>query len=106
MSTDMLPMVWPDAPNARRTDPETSHAAADSNDTAGSRLAVRAVLEGTKKPLADFQIHQAHRLYFRNPYTESRLRTARHELAEAGEVVADGTTRTPTGRRSTTWRLA
>lgn len=102
-----VPMIFPgDEPRTRRDDKATSHEAADSNDTAGSRLAVLAVLEGAQKPLADFQIELAHRLYMWKPYSGQRLRTARHELEENGVVIADGATRTPSGRRSTTWRLA
>lgn len=101
------PMIFPeDEPRTRRTDPVTSHEAADGNDTAGSRLAVLAVLEGAQKPLADFQIEVAHRPYVWKPYTGARLRTARSELVRKGTVIADGITRTPTGSKTTTWRLA
>lgn len=118
---DQLPMVFPDdSPRARRGDLPSyrlscnrsyrssyNHAeAADTNDTAGSQRAVLRVLSGAQKPLADFEIEKAHRLFVYEPYTEQRLRTARHELTVLGRVVADGATRTPRGRRAATWRLA
>jgi hypothetical protein len=106
MSTDMLPFVFPDdTPRARRSDPLTSHEAADTNDIAGSRSAVLQVLTASQKPLADHEIEMAHRLYVYRPYTSSRLRTARHELVTDGLIESSGTTRTPSGRRTQTWTL-
>lgn len=101
-----LPILWPDdSPRARRDDPVTSHEAADTTDTAGSRLAVRRILEASSKPLADHEIEKVHRTLTSTPYTGQRLRTARHELVQFGVIEAAGTTRTPTGRRTRTWRL-
>lgn len=98
-------LIFDDSPRARRSDPQTSHEAADTNDTARSRAAVLAVLNGSERPLADFEIESVHRTFTRTPFTPSRLRTARHELEEDGVVIPVGTTRTPTGRRATTWAI-
>lgn len=112
MNAETLPIVFPDdSPRARRTDPETSHAAADMADTAGSRIAVLTVLRASRRPLADFEIArawaqrlEATRRFGTVAYTDSRLRTARAELVGSGAVIPDGETRTPSGRRSQTWR--
>lgn len=108
MSADQtLPGLWPDdSPRVRKSDRLTSHAAADANDVAGSQSAVLTVLSGAKKPLADFEIEQVHRLYVYKPYSSSRLRTARKELEADGVVVAVSQTRSPLGNRTTTWALA
>lgn len=99
--------LWPDdEPRVRASDPLTSHAAADTNDTAGSRRAVWLILAAMGKPLADHEIKRIHESASPTPYTEQRLRTARHELQERGVVVEDGTAVTPRGRKCLTWRLA
>lgn len=102
---ETLPMVWPESPNARRTDPVTSHEAADLTDTARSRAAVLTILRAASKPLSDEEIDRAHRTLTLTPFTPSRMRTARHELVERGSVVAVGVTRSATGRKTTTWSL-
>lgn len=98
-------MLWPDeSPRARRDDPETSHAAADTNDTAGSRRAVLIIMSAYRRPLADFEIEQIH-TEAGGRYSGQRLRTARDELVTDGRVVEDGESTTPRGNRCLTWRL-
>lgn len=105
-------MVFPDdTARARRSDPLTSHEAADSNNTAASRREVVEVLTWAACDLSDEAIVSAHERRFLGGrvgvrFTPSRLRTARHELAEAGVVVEVGEARTRTGRRCKTWALA
>lgn len=89
-----------DSPRVRRTDPETAHEAADSNDVHGSQVAVTLTL-ASNGPLAD------HELVARIPfYSPSRVRTARHELLIDGLVTDAGYYHlTATGRRATVWSL-
>lgn len=94
-----------DSPRARRADPDTSHAAADLNDTAGSRRAVLLILQAYNRPLADYEIKAIHDASGGH-YTGQRLRTARHELVETGVVVHDGQKLGPSGYRTRSWRIA
>lgn len=103
----VIPTVYPDSPRARRTDPLTSHEAADatSGSVAASQAAVRDILASVMFPLTDTEIirlvnREAH------VFSESRLRTARHELVEAGVVTDAGTVKPEGARtRSTVWTL-
>jgi hypothetical protein len=100
-----VPMVYPGSPNARRTDPLTSHEAADSVDEAASCAEVRRLL-GKHGPLTDEQIAWKHAAPLPRPlFSPSRLRTARHELEESGVVVDVGEGRTRSGRRCRLWAL-
>ena len=107
MST--VPMVFPGSPNVRSTDPLTSHEAADLSDTAASQLEVMRILEHASRPLSDGEIYREHLAApVLNPwsFSDSRLRTARHELVEDGFVVEAGEGRTSKGRRCKTWAVA
>lgn len=96
---------------ARTTDPDTSHEAAASLDTANSRLYVLGLLTEFG-PLADFEIENRHATdtighTFYGRLSPSRLRSARSELVAAGHVVASaGFTKTPSGRRALLWSVA
>ncbi len=108
MST-VPPMVYPGSPNVRSTDPLTSHEAADLSDTAASQLEVMRILEHADRPLSDGEIYREHLAApVLNPwsFSDSRLRTARHELELEGRVVAAGEGRTSKGRRCKTWAVA
>ena len=86
---------------ARNTDPDTSHDAAASTDTFGSRADVLHLLywEG---PQADHEMVAAITWF-----TPSRVRTARHELTEQGLVEDTGIYRlTPSGRRAKVWQVS
>lgn len=107
--TTVPPMVYPGSPNVRSTDPLTSHEAADLSDTAASQLEVMRILEHADRPLSDGEIYREHLAApVLNPwsFSDSRLRTARHELVEAGSVVEAGEGRTSKGRRCKTWAVA
>lgn len=107
MST--VPMVYPGSPNTRSTDPLTSHEAADMTDTAASRLEVLRILTHADRPLSDGEVYREHLAApVLNPwsFSDSRLRTARHELVEDGLVVEAGEGRTSKGRRCKTWAVA
>ena len=101
--------LWPeDRARTRINDPITSHQAADSNQPADSRAEVMDILRRLG-PLADHELVVAHEL-LRHPvrFTPQRLRTARSELVELGQVaVVEGKTRmTPTGRNALVWAVA
>lgn len=107
MST--VPIVYPGSPNVRSTDPLTSHEAADLSDTAASQLEVMRILAHADRPLSDGEIYREHLAApVLNPwsFSDSRLRTARHELVVEGRVVAAGEGRTSKGRRCKTWAVA
>ncbi len=102
-----IPMLFEtfDSPRARRTDPDTSHEAADRNDTAGSRRAVLLIMQAYRRQLTDHEIETIH-TEAGGHYTGQRLRTARHELVDKGEVVHDGWKLGPSGYRTRLWRLS
>jgi hypothetical protein len=85
---------------ARRSDPDTSHDAAASTDTFGSRADVLHILFHGGA-LADHEL-----VAKLDWFTPSRVRTARHELTEQGLVEATGYYRlTPSGRRAIVWQV-
>jgi hypothetical protein len=97
--------VYPGSARTRRTDPTTSHEAADATQSsvAASQTAVLEILTDAVMDLTDEEIAG----YLRGRFSPSRVRTARHELEEAGFVVQAGTVKLP-GRRTRmrTWRAA
>jgi hypothetical protein len=96
-----------DSPRARRTDPHTSHEAADSNDVTKSIGLVLRILKN-HGPLADHEIEeQARRLLYGWSFTGQRLRTARKALVRKGLVEASGLYRlTENNRRAIVWQLS
>lgn len=103
-----VPTVFPGSPNARRTDPVESHEAADSitpDVTAASQAAVLNALGSVLYAVTDQEIaHLVNREQIR--FSESRLRTARHELEEMGVVRHAGRSKPPGARTySRTWEL-
>lgn len=93
-------------PNARRTDPKTSHEAAASVDNVTMTQAF--VLRALKKPRTDPQLIEAYRQLKKAPLaSESGIRTRRAELVEKG-LVADSGKRsvTPFGRKAIVWGLS
>lgn len=99
-----------DAPRVREPDPETSHEAADSNDVHGSRACVMRLLQW-KGSLADHELvklHDEHETGFGMPnYSAQRIRSARSELVELGqvEVVPGEYRKTDKNRRAQVWRI-
>jgi hypothetical protein len=93
-----------DSPRARRTDPITSHEAADSNDVTRSIGWVLSLLHNVG-PLADHEIEAAARRRDVR-FTGQRLRTARAALVRQGKITNSGDSRTtPNGRRAVVWGL-
>jgi len=110
------PVILPagDTARARKTDPVTSHAAADSITPEGreaSEHEVLAILADADTPITAEAIASRHLNragWGETPhhYTDSRLRTALKQLADDGLVIRDGEGRTKSGRRAATWRAA
>jgi predicted transcriptional regulator len=95
-------MLWDeDSPRARRNDPLTSHAAADSSNLADSQQAVLTALR-VHKHLAAFELETVLPMW-----SPSRIRTALTELAKQGLVErTDSTRMTPYGRDAHVWQVA
>lgn len=97
------PMIWPDdSPRVRRSDPLTSHEAADHNDVEKSIGLVLSTLKAFG-PSADHELVQ---FLGHSGFTPQRLRTARAALVERGLVEESGIYRlTPHGRRAIVWSV-
>lgn len=100
-------------PRARRSDPDTSHEAAEESDLAGSQLVVEALLNyAGPNGLTDEELFEGSRAPWvvelvGHRYSGSRLRTARSELVAAGVVDDAGVLRvTEFGRASKVWKLS
>lgn len=104
---ETLPL-WPDdAPRARKSDPVTSHEAADA--TAGSVMAsqraVAWIFENEEHPMTAVEVEHKARLYAL-PYSESRVRSCLSELVELGVLERDGFIRRKGDvRRRQLWRM-
>lgn len=100
-----------DTARTRRTDPLSSHEAADTNAVTASQAFVRDMLF-LSEPLADHElIVRCEQEFADYPnmrrYSPSRIRSARHELTEQGAVEFAGYYHlTPGGNRTQVWRLA
>ena len=109
MST--VPMIFPDdSPRARRSDPLTSHRAADITRGYGAKTAVLSWLSIHKDGLTDDEIASKHIRSTRRSGTKalsgSRLRTARSELVRDKQVIAAGEGTSDAGNPAQIWRLA
>ncbi len=94
-----------DTARTRRTDPLTSHEAADLNDVTAS---IGAVLDTLTQygPKADHELHELME-YLGYPYTGQRIRTARASLVDRGLVRDAGYFHlTRRGRRTVVWEVA
>lgn len=103
-----VPVVYPGRANVRATDPDTSHAAMDSITPAAEAASCAEVrrLLAAHGPLTDEQIVWEHAAPLPQPaFSPSRLRTARAELVEQGDVVEVGEGRTRSGYRCKLWAL-
>lgn len=93
-------------PKARKTDPQTSHDAAESveNVTATQQFVLRAL----RRPRNDAQLIEAYRSYKTAPRaSESGIRSRRAELVDAGYVRDSGKrVKMPSGRSSIVWEKA
>lgn len=94
---------------ARNTDPITSHEAAATIDPNRSQTAV---LTFAHRYLGDYFTDKALVATYRSTdhelpqLSDSRIRTARHELTVKHQIAHAGYTRPVTGRRESIWQLA
>jgi hypothetical protein len=88
---------------ARKTDPETSHEAADSVENV--TLTQEYILRALRKPRNDSQLIEAYRGYKTAPNaSESGIRSRRAELVDSGLVDDSGKrVKMPSGRLSIVW---
>ena len=110
MSTT-VPMIFPhDAPRARRSDPVTSHQAADRTTGRGGHAEVLSWLSIYPDGLTDDEIAAKHRRSRKQtgqkPLSGSRLRTARQELVKSKEVVLLGDGTSDAGNPAQRWGIA
>lgn len=95
-------------PRARRTDPQTSHEAAERVRGVNAVQSTILMILWQRGPMTDPQIAEH---YYRRvadgtapKHSESGLRTRRNELVEMGKVVPTGEkVRLNTGRYATVW---
>jgi hypothetical protein len=91
-----------DTPRARRTDPETSHEAADVNDVEASIGAVLDTLRQYGPTTDEKLVNLMHSLGYQ--YTEQRIRTARAALVNVELVEFTGDREiNPRGRKARVW---
>lgn len=98
--------------HARRTDPETSHAAARSvTDLTAKQTAVLTLLRDFG-PLTDLELVEKYGTAAQGfpgvfpRQSTSGLRTRRHELVDRGLVVEHDKVRLPSGRMAIRWKVA
>lgn len=93
-------------PRSRRTDPVTSLDAGRAHDLAPSQQQVLELFAEAGRPLADHELVAAARAAHA-PFSPQRIRTARSELAELGQLVlVEGEYRsTPARYRARVWAL-
>lgn len=105
---ETLPLIFPDdRPRARRSDPVSSHEAADATapHVMASQDATLRILEMWGKPLTALQLEEIS-VSRGLPFSVSRMRSTLSELEELGCVERDGFTSPPRGqRRRQLWRL-
>lgn len=89
---------------ARKTDPATSHEAADR--VKDISLVQHYVLKALLRPRSDSEMIEAYRKMAKSPsHSESGLRTRRNELVKQGKVINTGQfTYTDSGRRTIVWK--
>lgn len=108
--TNVIPPLNGDGPRVRRSDPITSHEAADSNDVYPSQTYVFDLL-WLLGPSTDHElVAAAEKEFAQHPgmdsWTPQRIRSARNELKNRGLAEFTGEYRpSPTGRRAQVWRV-
>lgn len=98
-----VPMIGDDWARVRKTDPVTSHEAADSNNVPASHGAVLWALNMAHgRGLAQYQAENI----LRDELSPSRVRSAFSELEALGKVKRTEEFRlTPSGRRAQVWAV-
>jgi hypothetical protein len=90
-------------PKARKTDPQTSHEAAESVNNV--TLTQEYVLKALRRARTDVQLIEAYRSMRKAPpASESGIRSRRAELVRKGLVVDTGSRQVlPSGRKAIVW---
>lgn len=109
----ILSPITGDSARARRSDPLTSHEAADRVSAAAREASERevvAILAAADEPITSESIirRHAHRVWggqAPREWPDSRIRTALAQLHEKGVVVHDGWRKNKSGYRAMAWRL-
>lgn len=98
----MMPTIFPDdTARVRKSDPVTSHEAADTNNVSKSHGEVLHFLS-SYGPMAQFEVER-----WVTTWSPSRVRSAFSELEALGKVKRTDQFRlTPSGRRAQVWSLA
>lgn len=102
-----LPMIFPDdTARARKSDPISSHEAADATADSvwASQQAALDIMRAHGKPMTALQVEQiaaAREL----PHSSSRMRSTLSELDAKGLVERVGFTKPPRGRKRQLWDL-
>lgn len=101
------PTLFEATPKARRTDPDTSHAAASSvHDLRQRQAAVLFALRAIGPSTDEKLVARYDRIFPAIPQSPSGLRTRRHELVTAGLVEWAGTKQPlASGRMARVWRV-
>lgn len=100
----------PSTPQARRTDPETSHAAAASLSEARITENQACLLQALAQfgPMTDTDLVAAYQRHWKHAewtqQSDSGLRTRRKELTDKGCIVYHGEATLATGRKAQVWR--
>lgn len=107
MTTKIPIQSLTEEPKARRSDPETSHAAAASVTELNAKQKSVLSLFQSFVAMHDEALIKLYRSTSAMPQSQSGLRTRRKELARRGMIVDSGA-RVPTqsGRQSIVWKLA
>ena len=103
----MLPIVWPDVANVRRTDPHTAHHAADIAVTRiSTKLAVERALENAGRPVTADEAHRIAHDILGYRVTSQRVRTVLAEENGGPWVRLDDTAPSEYGNPAHLWTLA
>lgn len=92
-------------PKARRTDPQTSHDAAESVKRVTDTQSY--ILQALRRPRTDIQLVEAYVRIGKAPRaSESGIRSRRAELVRKGLVIDSGVKQVlPSGRKAIVWAL-
>ena len=102
-----VPPVWPDAPHVRRTDPETSHRAADAAvKRIGTKLAVERALANAGHPVTADEVYRVAHDVLGYRVTPQRVRTVLAEENGGPWVRLDETALSEYGNPAHLWTLA
>lgn len=100
---EMVPMVYPGAPDARRSDPVTSHVAADRAVRVPAALAVERALIAAGRPVIADEVYRIARFELGLFCTPQRVRTVLAEKKGGPWVRLEETAMTGFGNPAHLW---